>query len=131
MIITDCDIIDFFSLLFYGANEIANGVTYKAAVHFGGCKEVSAGTIDLQISLKSDGQDLLSSSVSSLVGQWNNFDLAVPDDACTVGKELTIEISVADEVPLTQSVKCSDSGNVLLVQMNKPLYKPGDAGKNT
>ena len=108
-----------------------NGVTYKASVHFGGCQEVSVGTTDLQISLKSDRQELVSSSVSSLVGQWNNFELAVPEDACTVGKQLRIEISVANEVPLTQSVKCSDSANVLLVQMNKPLYKPGDAGKNT
>ena len=99
---------------------------------WGGCSgDSSLGETNVEVAFyDSDNIKILSKTVDVIKDQYSTFDVAVPTGACVVGKELTLQLDLSgldtEWTPLETQLKCMDNSNVLLVQMNKPLYKPGD-----
>ena len=71
-------------------------------------------------------------TVGLTAGVYVPFTLDVPLDACKedgrTGHEMSLWVSsqTVPQLAKSVSVDCMDNSKVFLVQMNKPLYKPGD-----
>ncbi|XP_063724104.1 alpha-2-macroglobulin-like isoform X3 [Symsagittifera roscoffensis] len=132
--------------LVYGSGEVANGIVYKGALYWAGCSDGNTmDSIDIQLkdedgTVKAEKSVDLSSvwsppppgTVGLTAGVYVPFTLDVPLDACKEdgrtghGMSLWVSSQTVPQLAKSVSVDCMDNSKVFLVQMNKPLYKPGD-----